>query len=78
MGLEKWRVLPADKIGTEHRYVLQYEDIATARTQPFLHMSEPMTEAELRLELKKLDAQEPEIDAAIDEARRKIDELPPE
>ena len=69
MGLERWAVLPADKIGTEERFLLEFHDIPDARTQPFTRTSGPMTEAELRLELRELDVSDSDADAAITRAR---------
>lgn len=69
MGMERWVVLPADKIGTEERFILKFQDIPNARTQPFTRTSGPMTETELRLELRKLDVFDDDADAAIEQAR---------
>jgi hypothetical protein len=69
MGLERWAVLPGDKIGTEERFILQFHDLPDPRTQPFVRTSGPMTEAELRLELRQLDVSDAAADAAIAQAR---------
>ena len=70
MGMERWAVLPANKIGTEERYILEFQDIPNARTQPFARTSGPMTEAELRLELQKLDVSDDDADRTIAQARQ--------
>ena len=69
MGIERWAVLPADNIGGEEHFILQFQDIPTAQTQPFTRTSEPMSETELRIELEKLDVPKAEADAAIASAR---------
>jgi hypothetical protein len=69
MGMERWAVLPGDKIGTEERFILEYHDHPDPRTQPFIRTSELMTETELRSELRRLDVSDGEADAAIAQAR---------
>ena len=69
MGLERWAVLPGDKIGTEERFILEYRNNPGPRTQPFVRTSGPMTEAELRSELRQLNVPDAEADAAVAQAR---------
>ena len=69
MGLERWAVLPGDKIGTEERFILEFRDFPDPRTPPFVRTSELMTETELRLELQKLDVSDGDADVAIAQAR---------
>lgn len=67
--MQTWSVQFVDKIGTEDRFVLHFEDIPTARTQPFTRTVGPMTETELRMELRQLEVSEAAADAAIAGAR---------
>jgi|GEM_PF-5649775 len=69
MGMEQWAVLPADDLGGDEQFILQFRDIPTAQTPPFTHTTEPMSETELRTELEKLDVSKAEADAAIASAR---------
>jgi len=72
MGFEQWTVLPADRIGDEDRFMLQFMDMPSPRTPPYSQTIGPMTEAELRHELRKLDATDAQADAVIAAAKAEI------
>jgi hypothetical protein len=73
MGVERWSVVATDMIGTEQRYILHFEDTPLVRTPRFETTSEPMTEAELRLQLRELGASEDEAGAAIANAKSDLE-----
>ena len=69
MGMEQWKVLPADDLDGDEQFILQFKDFPTPQTPPFTRTSGPMSETELRIELEKLDVPQAEADAAIASAR---------
>ena len=76
MGLERWAVLPADRIGDEDRFFLEFAEVSSARIQPFMQTIGPMTETELRLELTRLEVSEAEAEAAVASAKAEVQRGP--
>ena len=69
MAADQWSIMLAGK-PDDDRFVLAFEDLTAGRGQGFGSKSDPMSEFELRLGLKKLDVTEDEANPAIERARQ--------
>lgn len=66
MAFDNWGVMPGLEEG---EFVLASRDLGAGQGKPFLWTSEPMSEEEIREELKKIGASEALADVAIARAK---------
>ncbi|HXZ40494.1 MAG TPA: hypothetical protein VEG68_07110 [Terriglobales bacterium] len=65
MAFDSWGVMPGLKEG---EFILAFRDLAAGQGEPFMSTSKPMSEAEIRAELKKMKISDPQADLAIERA----------
>lgn len=68
MGFDSWGVLPDLD---EDKFVLAFKDSSPAQGQPFMRTSDPMTEEQIRAELKDGGISQDLIDSSISKAKEK-------
>ncbi len=66
MAFDSWGVLPGLE---DNEFTLAFRDLGAAQGQPFMRTSDPMSEEQLREELKKIGVSEAQADIAILKAR---------
>jgi len=66
MAFDNWGVMPGLE---EDEFVLASRDLAAGQGQPFMRMSDPISEEMLREELKNIGASEALVDIAIAKAK---------
>ena len=66
MAFDSWGVMPGLK---EEEFILAFRDLGAGQGKPFMSTSKPMSEEEIRAELKKIGVSEALADAAIERAR---------
>lgn len=65
---DRWGVLPWTDTD-EGEFTVAFQNTNAKQGQPFMHTSEPMSEAEVRVELEKMGVSQADADAAIAKAR---------
>jgi hypothetical protein len=66
MAIDNWGVMPGLE---EDEFVLASRDLAAGQGQPFMRMSDPMSEEDIRKELKNIGASGALVDIAIAKAK---------
>lgn len=66
MAFDSWGVLPGLE---ENEFVLAIRDLSPDQGKPFMKMSDPMPEDQIRAELKIIGVSEAQADVAIARAR---------
>lgn len=66
MAFDSWGVLPGLE---ENEFVLAFQDSSPDQGKPFMKMGDPMSEDEIRAELKKMDVSAALANSAILKAK---------
>ncbi len=73
MAFDSWGVLPDLEEG---QFVLAFQDSSREQGKPFMKMGDPMSEDEIRAELKKINVSDSQADAAIAKAKAEWKKTP--
>ena len=73
MALDNWGVMPGLE---EDEFVLAFRDLSPAQGQPFMKTLDPMSEEQIRAELKKIGVTDAMADIAIMRAKDEWKPLP--
>ena len=66
MGFDRWGVMPGPR---QEEFILAFQDLNTSKGKPFMSTSQPMSEDEIRVKLKKMGVSQAQADAAIGRAK---------
>lgn len=66
MAFDSWGVLPGLE---ENEFVLAFRDLGADQGKPFMKMNDPVSEDQIRAELKKIGVSEALADSAIAKAK---------
>ncbi len=72
MSFDSWGVMPGLE---ENEFVLAFRDLGAGQGQPFMRTSDPMSEDQIRTELKKIGVSEAMADIAIMKAREECKKM---
>jgi hypothetical protein len=67
MAFDSWGVLPGLE---EDEFVLAFRDSSPDQGKPFMKMDDPMSEEQIRAELKKIGVSDQDANSAIAKARK--------
>jgi hypothetical protein len=67
MAFDSWGVMPGLE---EDEFVLAFRDLSPDQGKPFMKMGDPMSEEQIRGELKKIGVSDQETNSAIAKARK--------
>jgi len=66
MTFDSWGVLPGLE---EDEFVLAFLDLGAGQKEPFMRMNDPISEEEIREELKRMGVSDTQADVAIEKAK---------
>ena len=67
MAFDSWGVLPGLE---EDEFVLAFRDFSPDQGNPFMKMGDPMSEEQIRAELKKINVSDQDANSAIAKAKK--------
>lgn len=66
MAFDSWGVMPGPR---QEEFILAFQDLKASKGKPVMSTSQPMSEDEIRMKLKKMGVPKAQADAAIARAR---------